>query len=165
QRLLARAGEALSSSLHYEHTLQEVADLAVPDIADWCGVSMPDRNGVIAQVAVAHSDPDKVAFARDYAERYPARVTEDGGAAQVLRDGRSQLVVEIPDELLDQAVEDPEQRELLRSVGMRSVIIVPMTGASGVPFGVISLINAESGRVFSQADLELCEELGRRAGI
>jgi PAS domain S-box-containing protein len=165
QRLLARAGAALSSSLHYEGTLQDVADLAVPTLADWCSVSMPDRHGTIRQVAVAHSDPDKVAFARSYSERYPQRTSDETGAAQVLRDGSSQLVADIPDELLEAAVADPEQRELLRSVGMRSVIIVPMTAASGQPIGVISFVNAESGRVFTDADLELCEELGRRAGI
>ena len=165
QSLLARAGAALSSSLHYEGTLQDVAELAVPALADWCGVSVPDHHGVIRQLAVAHSDPEKVAFARNYSERYPQRTSDDGGAAQVLRDGSSQLVADIPDELLEAAVEDPEQRELLRSVGMRSVIIAPMTAASGQPIGVISFINAESGRVFTEGDLELCEELGRRAGI
>jgi PAS domain S-box-containing protein len=165
QRLLARAGAVLSSSLHYERTLQEVADLAVPALADWCGVSIPDRHGAINQVAVAHSDPEKVAFARSYSERYPQRTSDEGGAAQVLRDGSSQLVADIPDELLEAAVADPEQRELLRSIGMRSVIIAPMTAASGQPIGVISFVNAESGRAFGETDLELCEELGRRAGI
>ena len=67
QRLLSRTGEALSSSIDYEQTLQEVAGLAVPELADWCGVSMPDRNGVIRQVAVVHSDPAKVEFARSSA--------------------------------------------------------------------------------------------------
>ena len=165
QRLLARAGAALSSSLHYEGTLQDVADLAVPTLADWCGVSMPDRHGVIQQVAVAHSDPEKVAFARSYSERYPSRTSDEGGAAQVLRDGHAQLIPDIPDELLEAAVQDPEQRELLRDIGMRSAISVPMTAASGTPIGVISFISAESGRVFTETDLELCEELGRRAGI
>ena len=165
QRLLARAGAALSSSLHYEGTLQDVADLAVPTLADWCGVSMPDRHGVIKQVAVAHSDPEKVAFARSYSERYPSRTSDEGGAAQVLRDGHAQLIPDIPDELLEAAVQDPEQRELLRDIGMRSAISVPMTAASGTPIGVISFISAESGRVFTETDLELCEELGRRAGI
>jgi len=124
QRLLARAGAALSSSLHYEGTLQDVADLAVPTLADWCGVSMPDRHGVIKQVAVAHSDPEKVAFARRYSERYPNRTSDESGAAQVLRDGHSQLIPDIPDELLEAAVQDPEQRELLREIGMRSAISV-----------------------------------------
>ena len=120
---------------------------------------------MIAQVAVAHSDPEKVAFARSYSERYPSRTSDEGGAAQVLRDGHSQLIPEIPDELLEAAVQDPEQRELLRTIGMRSAISVPMTAASGTPIGVISFINAESGRVFTEGELELCEELGRRAGI
>jgi PAS domain S-box-containing protein len=165
QRLLARAGAALSSSLNYEWTLQEVAELAVPELADWCGVSIPDRHGVIKQVAVAHTDPDKVAFARELGERYPSRVSDEGGSAQVLRDGMSQLIPEIPEELLEQAVVDAEHLELVRSIGIRSGIVVPMTAASGKPIGVLSLVNAESGRVFTEADLELCEELGRRAGI
>jgi hypothetical protein len=137
----------------------------VPEFADWCGVSIPERHGAIRQVAVAHKDPEKVAFARSYSERYPTRTTDEGGAAQVLRDGLPQLVPDIPPELLDEAIEDPEQRELLRSVGMRSVVIVPMTAASGDPIGVVSFINAESGRVFTENDLGLCWELGRRAGI
>jgi serine phosphatase RsbU (regulator of sigma subunit) len=165
QRLLSRTGEVLSSSTNYEQTLREVAGLAVPELADWCGVSMPDRHGAIRQVAVVHIDPDKVAFARAFAQRYPSHVTDEGGAAQVLRDGRSQLVPDIPDELLDAAVEDPEQRELIRSIGMRSVAIVPMTSAAGPPMGAISFVNAESGRVFTDSDLDLFEEIGRRAGI
>jgi PAS domain S-box-containing protein len=165
QRLLASAGAALSSSLNYQGTLQEVAELAVPDLADWCGVSIPDRHGVIKQVAVAHSDPEKVVFARRLGERYPSRVGDEGGAAQVLRDGRSQLIPEISDELLEQMAVDAEHLELIRSIGIRSGIVVPMTAAPGRPIGVVSLINAESGRTFTDADLELCEELGRRAGI
>jgi PAS domain S-box-containing protein len=165
QRLLARTGEVLSSSLDYEQTLKEVAGLAVPDLADWCGVSMPDRGGAIRQVAVVHSDPAKVEFARELARRYPSHVDDEGGSAEVLRTGQSQLIPEIPDELLDQAVQDPEQRELVRSIGMRSAVSVPMAAAAGPPTGVISWVNAESGRVFSVADLELLEEVGRRAGI
>jgi PAS domain S-box-containing protein len=165
QRLLSRAGQVLSSSLNYESTLQEVAELAVPELADWCGVSIPDRNGIIQQVAIAHVDPEKVAFARRLNERWPNRVSDEQGSAQVLRDGVSQLIPEIPDELLDQMVDDPEQREMLRGIGLRSAISVPMTAASGRPIGVIGFVNAESRRVFTEADLELCEELGRRAGI
>ena len=42
-------------------------------------------------------------------------------------------------------------------------MIVPMVAAGRV-IGVISFVSAESGRSFTQADLELAEELGRRAG-
>src|SRR4051812_40274687 len=70
---------------------------------------------------------------------------------------------DITDELLDRAIEDPEQRELLKGLGMRAVMLVPML-TGGRAIGVIAFISAESGRPFTSADRELAEELGRRAG-
>ncbi len=163
QRLLARAGELLASSLDYERTLQQVAELAVPQLADWCAVSMPDGHGFIRQVAVAHADPDKVAFARRIGERYPTRADAPGGSAQIMRDGVSQVVNEISDEMLAAVAQDDEHRELLASVGMRAGLAVPMS-AAGKTVGVLTLISAESARSFSDADVKLAEELARRAG-
>jgi PAS domain S-box-containing protein len=165
QQLLSRASEALASSLDYERTLQQVADLAVPELADWCTVSIPGAHGVIRPVAVAHSDPAKVEFALEHNQRYPSHVDDPEGTAAVLRDGQSQLVPDIPPAMIEQAVEDPEQRRLLLDLGLRSVIIVPLVAASGRPIGTLSLVQAESGREFTEADLGLAEELGRRAGI
>jgi PAS domain S-box-containing protein len=163
QRLLARAGAALASSLDYERTLQQVADLAVPQLADWCAVSMPDRRGQIQIVAVAHADPQKVAFARAIAARYPSRADRSSGVAKVIHDGESQLINEIPEEMLAEVAQDEEHLKLLRSVGMRAGLTVPMS-AGGTTVGALSLLSAESGRRFSAADVELAEELARRAG-
>ncbi|MEY2441119.1 MAG: hypothetical protein QOJ46_545 [bacterium] len=163
QRLLARAGEVLSSSLDYEATLQQVAELAVPELADWCGVNMPDGHGLIRSVAVAHADPEKVAFARRIGERYPTAADAPTGAAQVMRDGISQVVNEITDEMLEAAAQDAEHLELLQGVGLRAGLIVPMI-AAGESVGTLSLVSAESSRRFSAADVALAEELARRAG-
>jgi PAS domain S-box-containing protein len=163
QRMLARGGELLASSLDYEQTLQQVAELAVPQLADWCAVSLPDGRGFIRTVAVAHSDPTKVEFARRIGERYPT--PDDGamGSSAVLRDGVSQIVDEVTDEMLAAAAQDDEHLELLRAVGMRSALAVPMT-AGGTTVGVLSLISAETPRRFTDADLALIEEIARRAG-
>jgi PAS domain S-box-containing protein len=163
QRLLARAGAVLSSSLDYEATLQQVAELAVPQLADWCGVSMPDGHGFLRQVAVAHVDPEKVAFARRLGERYPTSADAPTGAAQVMRDGESQVVNEVTDELLVAAAQDDEHLELLRGVGLRGGLVVAMV-AAGEIVGTLSLVSAESPRSFSDADVALAEELARRAG-
>ncbi|MEA2268876.1 MAG: hypothetical protein QOC64_1486 [Solirubrobacteraceae bacterium] len=164
QRLLARAGELLSSSLDYEETLTQVARLAVPQLADWCGVSIPDEHGFVRSVAVAHVDPAKVRFAREYNERYPGRLSDDTGTARVIRDGVSQVVNEIPDALLEQGVPDPAQLAALRTIGMRAIMMVPMVGPRGV-VGAITFVSAESGRTFTAADVKLAEEIGRRAGV
>ena len=89
QRMLARAGELLSSSLDYERTLQQVAELAVPELADWCTVSMPDDHGFVRAVAVAHVDPEKVALARRIGERYPSRTDAPTGVAAAAARRRS----------------------------------------------------------------------------
>jgi PAS domain S-box-containing protein len=162
QRFLAEAGAVLSSSLDYEQTLARIAELTVPRLADWCSVSLPDGERV-RSVAVAHADPAKVQFAWDYQKRYPTPLSAPTGAAQVLRDGGSQLINGITDELLAAAVPDPEQREAVSGLGMRAVLLVPML-AGGRAIGVISLVSAESRRTFTSADVQLAEELGRRAG-
>jgi PAS domain S-box-containing protein len=163
QRFLARAGELLSSSLDYEETLAQVTRLAVPELADWCGVSLPDDHGYLRSVAVAHVDPTMVRFAQDYNQRYPTKTSDPAGAAQVVRDGESQVVNEITDALLEQAIADPEQLDAIRTLGMRAVMIVPIVAAGGV-VGTINFVSAESGRTFTPADVALAEEIGRRAG-
>ena len=163
QRLLAEAGEVLSSSLDYERTLQEVSRLAVPQLADWCGVSMPGEHGLIKQVAVAHVDPEKVALAWRMGERYPSRMDEEEGTAEVIRSGVSQMINEIPEGALAEAARDPEHLEMLEGLGMRAVIIVPLRSGRETT-GALALVSAESGRVFTDGDLALAEELGRRAG-
>jgi PAS domain S-box-containing protein len=163
QRLLAEAGRALSSSLDYEQTLQLVAQLAVPELADWCGVSMRTDGDLLQSVAVAHVDPAKVEIARRFGERFPARMSDRTGTAEVIRTGQPQLVPLITDELIAEAGSTPEQIELLRELEMRSVIIVPLAVAGGPAIGALTLVMAESGRLFDEDDLVLAEELARRA--
>ncbi len=163
QRMLARAGELLSSSLDYERTLQQVAEMAVPELADWCAVSLPGPDGFVRAVAVAHADPDKVAYAHSIGERYPTSLDAPNGVAQLLRDGVTQVVNDVTDEMLAAAAQDAEHLELLRGVGFRAGLVVPMT-AGGSIVGALTFASAESGRGFGEADVALAEELARRAG-
>jgi len=163
QRLLARAGAALSASLDDKRMLQDVAQLAVPELADWCTIGLPDGRGLIRTVAVAHVDPGRVAFARRVAETYPTREDDPTGVARVLREGASQVVNDISDAMIDAAARDPAHAAMLKEIGMRAALAVPMV-AGGRVIGTLSLVQAESGRTFAPADVELAEELARRAG-
>ena len=70
QRFLAEASAVLASGLDYEQTLAKIAELVVPQLADWCSVMLPGGDW-LRSVAVAHVDPAKREFARDYQQRYP----------------------------------------------------------------------------------------------
>jgi serine phosphatase RsbU (regulator of sigma subunit) len=117
----------------------------------------------VRAVAVAHIDPEKVAFARRIGERYPSRLDAPTGVAQLLRDGQAQLVNDIPPEMLAVVAQDEHHLELLSAVGLHAGLSVPMT-AGGKIIGALSLISAESGRRFSETDVVLAQELARRAG-
>jgi PAS domain S-box-containing protein len=157
---LAQAGSLLSSSLDYETTLANVAKLAVPDFADWCSVDILDERGEVQRVAVQHSDPEKIRFADEFRQKYPPR--EDDAVRVVLRTGKSFLMEQIPDHLIVEQARDAEQLRLIRELGLTSLLIVPML-IGDKSLGVISFINAESGRRYTSADLQVAEELGRRA--
>jgi len=164
QRVLAEAGRVLVSSLDYAETLQQVARLAVPDLADWCGVDMPGRTGRIEPVAISHVDPEKVAIGRELRARYPVRMDEPEGLAAVMRgDAPYYVVDETPDAALVAFAADERHLELMRGVGFNSIMVVPVVGRSGV-VGTLTFVSALPRR-FDEDDLALALELGRRAGV
>jgi PAS domain S-box-containing protein len=163
-RFLAESGATLSSSLDYRDTLANVARLAVPILADWCAVDVMEEDGSVERLAVEHSDPEKVALAYELQERYPSDPEATRGVRKVLQTGEPDMMAEIPDELLDQAAMDVEHRTIMRELGVRSYMVVPMV-ARGRSHGAITLVSAESGRRYEETDLRLAEELARRAAL
>ena len=164
QRFLSEASAVLASSLDYQTTLERVAQLTVPKLADWCTVHMIEERGAIEQIAVAHIDPAKLEWAYQIRDKYPLNPDDPRGAAYTLRTGESDFVPEIPDELLVQVARDSEHLEILRQVGFSSVMTVPLRTQAQI-LGVISFISAESERQYTQTDLQLAEELARRASL
>ncbi|HEU4747520.1 MAG TPA: PAS domain-containing protein, partial [Gemmatimonadaceae bacterium] len=58
---LSEISAALAGSLDVRVTLETVARLAVPQLADWCFIELVEENGAIRPAAIAHRDPEKVA--------------------------------------------------------------------------------------------------------
>lgn len=164
QAFLASAGEVLASSLDYAETLRRVARLAVPTLADWCGVDVLDDRGLRHRLAVHHQDPGKIALARELEARFPPSPSADTGVYAVLRTGEPQVFSRITDELITATVVDEEHRELIRSLGMRSLMIAPMKLRNRT-IGAITLVSSETQRSFDDDDLEFAMELARRAAV
>jgi PAS domain S-box-containing protein len=160
-RFLAEASRLLAATLDYADTLRTVARLAVPEVADWCAVDLAARDGV-ERVAVAHVNPARVELAREVQRRYPADPRSGQGVYGVLRRGAAELYPEVSDEMLAAAARDPEHLELLRSLGMRSAMVVPMTLRDRV-LGAITFVSSESARRFDEHDLTLAQDLALRA--
>lgn len=161
---LSEASRILSSSLEYGITLKTVARLAVPIFADWCAVDMLGTDGSVNRLAVEHIDPNKVEIAHELQRRYPSGAGQSEALLQVLKSGKSQWAREIPDALLEVAIQDKERLSLLRSLGLRSYIMVPLV-IRGETLGAITFASAESGRLYNEEDLAFAEQLAQRAAL
>ena len=155
---------ALDSSLDYEVVLRRLARITVPRIADWCAIHMKGDDGALLRLAVAHTDPKRERFAWDLEDRYPTDPDAPTGVPEVLRTGKAELYPEITEEMVRESARDPEHLRIIRELGLRSAMLVPLR-ARGVTLGVVTLVSAESGRLYTQDDLEFASALARRAAL
>ncbi|HXM79876.1 MAG TPA: GAF domain-containing sensor histidine kinase [Thermoanaerobaculia bacterium] len=159
---LARASEALASSLDCETTLRAVAGLAVPVIADWCFIDM-FRRGTFRRVAVSRAPASHAALARRLEEEHFLDADASLGPPQVLRSGVSELYPAVTDEFLREVARTQEAYELLREMDITSVMSVAIRDAEAI-VGIITFVSSESRRRFATEDLRLAEDLAVRAG-
>jgi serine phosphatase RsbU (regulator of sigma subunit)/anti-sigma regulatory factor (Ser/Thr protein kinase) len=161
--LLADASAVLASSLDHREVLQDLAEVIVPRLADWCSVQLAEDDELVT-VGFAHVDPELTAWVLGMHGRYPMTAdATDVGAPAVLRTGVSELSPRVPEDLIEAAVLDPDHLRVVRSLGMTSALAVPVRGQTGV-IGTITMVHATSGRHFDLEDLTLAEDLARRAG-
>ena len=164
EHYLSRASDVLGSSLDYETTLDGLARMCVPKLADWCAVHVLDPDGTAKQLAVAHVDPAKIAWARELNARYPQRADAPTGVPNVVRTGQHELHSDISDEMLVAGAVDADHLRISRELGLKSALIVPLRSGDRT-LGALTLVSAESGRRYTDADLPLATELARRAAV
>lgn len=164
-RLLTEVSTVLASSLlDYEAALEQVARLAVPDLADWCAIDLLEEDGSIRRVAVVHVDPAKIALGWELVRRYPSSLADtDGVIPRVLRTGQAEMGA-VPDALLASVARDTEHLAILRQLGLKSYMVVPLV-ARGRLLGAISLVSAESGQYYTLQDRAFAEDFAHRAAL
>ncbi|MBI2940858.1 MAG: GAF domain-containing protein [Chloroflexi bacterium] len=163
ERFLAKASALLAGSLDFEGTLQSLALLAVPFLADRCVVELAGGDETIRLVRSAHADSTKEERARELYHRLRQRPETDP-VSVVLRTRQSLLLAEVTDESLGRMAPDDEWLAAAREFGVRSAIFVPLL-AGGRTLGAVSFAMVESGRRYGSADLALVEELTRRVAL
>ena len=141
-----------------------IARLAVPRLADWCFVELLQADGSITRAAIEATDADLLTRAREYDRRYPLDPSAPVGSPQVIRSGVPDLQPEIPDAMLQAVAQDEEHLELLRSLGFRSSMIVPLRSRGRI-IGDLALVSATSERRFGEADLAAAQELAVAGGL
>jgi GAF domain-containing protein len=164
-RFLVRASDGLSSTLDPEETLQRIARLAVPFLADWCVTYVQTPAGSIRRLGVVHADPTKETIARRIVDGFAIDPETDAGVAHVVRSGAPSLRPDDAAATMAAVVEDREGLlALLDTLEVSSWMCVPLK-SRGEVIGAVAFIASGSQRRFNQSDLDVANELAYRAGL
>jgi GAF domain-containing protein len=160
---LERAGALLAGSLDLEETLRRVAQLAVPDLADWCGVLIRGDDGDTRELTSGHPDPEQEALLVEMRRR---RRERDGASesVRVIETGRPIVVTDVRAQHLDDGDVEPDERDLLERMGPRSYMLVPLV-ARGRVLGALTLLSTREGRHYGRADAAFAEQLAGRCAL
>jgi PAS domain S-box-containing protein len=160
---LARAGRDLNATLDYEGTLAALGALVVPRLATWAGFYLVE-DGEVRRMFGVHGDEKMRDLVEETARRYPFDLTNvEQPIPGALFAGRSSLFEHVTDEALRATANDAEHYEAMKRLGFRTAIVVPLQ-SSGRLIGAMTLVRTE-GEDYSEADLRVAEDLGRRAGV
>ena len=161
--LLSSAGAMFSRSLDLKATLDAIAAIVVPTIADWCRVDLLDANGVLQRSVAHHSDPEKSRQGMELVKRLRASVDTPGSMAWAVATGQSHLAHFDPPTAFH-AIRDRDMLTFASIIGMRAYFVVPLI-ARGRTLGALAALQSESGRHFSPDDCALITEVAQRAAL
>ncbi len=161
---LAAASTTLAALADRHSALQQAARLPVPFLADWCVVYVIDEHGAIDYHAHAHRELQKEALLGEMLSKFPLDWSSNTATVQALRTGRSQLMDQLPEPLLSSFTQSDEHREMVRALGPRAVISVPLKIREKT-IGVIGLVSCDRNRRYGQREVELAESLAVRVAV
>ncbi len=162
-KFLSDATKILSSSLDYNTTLSNLADLAVNNVADFCTIDILDKQGKMVRVAARAFNPKKEKLANTMFA-FPADPRSKRGIYQTARTGKPILVRKVNNSWLNNASRIPEEKEVGEKLKLRSFLFTPLKSRGRI-IGVITLISSKKGFSYSKNDITLAQELADRAGV
>lgn len=160
----------LSASSNYADALACTARLAVPTLADWCFVDVIRGEGgdeaFIHRSVVAHTEHTRAAeeLAKKLQYHYPLNSGEPYGTPSVLRTGQPEMLVEMTNEMLEAIARDGEHLAILRDLGPKSYMCVPLRVRQKL-IGSVGFVVTESRRRYDEKDLSMAEGLAYCAAL
>jgi signal transduction histidine kinase len=161
---LAEAGTLIGSSFDYERVLPRLARLAVPVLGDMCAIDLLQGDDAIVRVASVHVDTTKEALVYEAGRRQGFNPSSPNGVGAAIQSRRPILLSPVTDADLAGEALNPEQLSVLRQLGLKSWMIVPLVGREQ-PLGAIAFAITESRRRYRRADLLCAEVVARQAAM
>lgn len=160
---LDEASTILAAAFDDQMTLQTLARLIVPRLADCCVLDVVDESGLMLPLVVAHRDPELEHRVREFRFAFPTHVNEDDGVAGALKTGGTQVCEDTATGKGTLLGRSPQEREAIEQLGFGSYMIIPLV-ARGRTLGALYLASGKAHH-FQAYDRALSEELAQRAAL
>jgi serine/threonine-protein kinase RsbW len=160
---LMRAGALVAAVGDRDELLDQVTQLVVPSLADYCLVFLPTADGKLRVSAVNHADPalsKKLAPLREH----PVPTTGPLMSQMSYTTGTTLLVRDVPAEFPSWATVDADATEIVASVRPESAVATPLLVGQR-PLGVMVMARGAGRPRFASADAEVVEEIARRLAV
>ncbi|MGW6736535.1 SpoIIE family protein phosphatase [Streptomyces sp. NPDC055013] len=174
--LIADASARIGTTLELDRTAHELAEVAVPELADVAAVDLleavvegrrsslgPAESAVIRALAVK-AEHDTVALDAADQPGQVARYGPDRLVTQCVRTAGPIMVAQVEEEDLPRIARSPEAAVQLGRAGVHSYLAVPLI-ARGEVLGALDLKRTRNPLPFSEDDLLLARELASRAAV
>jgi PAS domain S-box-containing protein len=161
--LMAEATSTLIATLDMGELLERLAELCVPRLADWVFLSLVDEYGTVQNTAYLHRDgheEDLRLFSALHARHLPTT----SPSRRSIATSRPVLIEDLSLETVERLVVDPEARAAFLRMAAHSALTVPMV-ARRRTLGALALLRTSDERPFTQDDVDLAEDLARRAAL
>ena len=160
---LNTAAAELTKTRDTQSALNQIAQFIVPKFANWFYIDLL-KGDKLESLILKHDDPEKIEWARQYRKDYPPDPNGNTGSAVVLKTGKPGFVPVVTDEMIAFTVTDPVQLKAVRQIGLKSVMVVPMSNRERIT-GVVNFISSNPDHYFDEADLEFAVNFGNLIGL
>jgi PAS domain S-box-containing protein len=150
-RLIAEVDALLVDTVDYETTLNAFAQLAVPQLADWCAIHLYKPDGSLEPAAIAPIETKKLQESQDWINHY-LQMDDTNGLPAVLRSGEAKLV------------DEANLNQWSTAAAIQSYMIVPLLARTKI-LGTVTFVAVEPGRYFDRSVLALVENLSSHIAI
>ena len=159
---LLKAAQVLSEVFDYQEMVERLAEVSVPVLADLCLIDIAEEDGQIRRMAARHADPTKRALTEELRRSYAPDPSGNHPTVAVMRSHSSLWSAVMDDAFLRATSRDARHYEIVKELGFTSYMTVPLGRLDDRVLGTVTLISAGSGRVFSERDLGLAEQLAEQ---
>jgi PAS domain S-box-containing protein len=166
REILSRADHALASSaLDIERMLRSIAEIAVPELADFCFFDLLEPDETLRRIAWLHADPAKAEHFDTVHRMVPPLALDGHPVAHALRSNQQEFVPVMTDSWMQNAAMNERHLAFMRSLDMRSLVTIPLAVGDRRIAALTFAVSEFSGRTFDETDLDLFVQLGRRAAV